>query len=80
MQEWAEKLNLRLTWHTFRQGQAVGEGVVFDMKKRFTNALRDAKLDNSKVDLLLEWLLNHSVYEADSKSNGAKALYNFTKA
>jgi len=80
MQEWAEKLNLGLTWHTFRQEQAVGEGMVFDMKKRLTNALRDANLDNSKVDLLLEWLLKASVHEVDSKSNGAKALYNFTKS
>lgn len=80
MQEWAEKLNLGLTWHTFRQEQAVGEGMVFDMKKRLTNALRDAEMDNSKVDLLLEWLLKASVHEADSKSNGAKALYNFTKS
>ena len=80
MQEWAEKLNLGLTWHTFRQEQAVGEGMVFDMKKRLTNALRDAEMDNSRVDLLLEWLLKASVHEADSKSNGAKALYNFTKS
>ncbi len=80
MQEWANKLNLGLTWHTFRQEQAVGEGMVFDMKKRLTNALRDAEMDNSKVDLLLEWLLKASDHEANSKSNGAKALYNFTKA
>jgi 2-polyprenyl-3-methyl-5-hydroxy-6-metoxy-1,4-benzoquinol methylase len=80
MEEWAEKLNLQLSWHTFRQKQAVGEGLVFDMKKRLTSALRDADMDNSRVDLLLEWLLKASDYEADSKSNGAKALYHFIKS
>ena len=79
MQEWAQSSGLSLTWNTFRHKQAVGEGMVFDMRKRLTNALEDAKMDNSKVDNLLTWLLKASDFEPASKSNGAKALYHFRK-
>ena len=80
MIEFAQCLGLSLKWNTFRQNQAVGEGMVFDLRKRLTNALEDAKMDNSKVDNLLTWLLKASEYEAPSKSNGAKALYHFIKS
>ena len=33
--------------------------MIKDLKKRLTNALRDAKMDNSKVDVLIEWLQNN---------------------
>lgn len=80
MQKWADDLDLGLTWKTFRYEQAVGEKMVFDMKKRLTNALSDAKMDNENVDKLLEWLLAASPYEEPSKSNGAKGIYHFTKS
>lgn len=79
MQMWADISGLSLTWSTFRHKQAVGEGMVFDMRKRLTNALQDAQMDNSKVEKLLTWLSKASEFEPASKSNGAKALYHFRK-
>lgn len=79
MERWALKLNMSLNWRTFRHSQAHGEQMFVDMKKRLTNALRDAQLDNSKVDVLLRWLKDISNYEQDSSYNGAKCLYRFTK-
>ena len=79
MEEWAEKLELELSWKTFRHEQGVGEKMIFDMQKRLKNALRDAEMDKSKVDHLLVWLGQASSYEPPSKSNGAKGLYHFKR-
>ena len=77
MEQWAKKLGLQLTWRTFRHSQAHGDKMIVDMKKRLTNALRDANLDNSKVDNLLSWLKEISKYERNDYFNGAKGLYHF---
>lgn len=78
MERWAEDLKLNVSWRTFRYEQSHGDKMLIDMKKRLTNALRDAKMDNSKVDLLLNWLYNASKYQEDNLYNGAKGLYHFT--
>lgn len=75
MEKWSQELGLECCWRTFRHGQAHGEDLVLDFRKRLTNALRDANLDNSRVDRFLYWLDRSRRYDADSVSNGAKALY-----
>ena len=49
------------------------------MTKRLTNALRDAGLDNSRVDKLIQWLDLARRFEKDALHNGAKAIYRLTQ-
>ncbi len=79
MEKWSDELNLSVKWKTFRHGQGHGEKMIVDMKKRLTNALRDAGLKNSKVDELLAWYKSASRYETNQIHNGAKALYHFRR-
>ncbi|MBU1145321.1 MAG: class I SAM-dependent methyltransferase [Firmicutes bacterium] len=79
MEKWAQECNLSLKWFTFRHDQGSGDKMIYDLKKRLTNALSDANFNNTNVDLLLEWLLKASQYEVETVSNGAKALYHFQK-
>ena len=49
-----------------------------DLQKRLTNALRDAKLDNTQVEAFIEWLRKVVHYrEANDAGtlDGATALY-----
>ena len=77
MEEWAGELGLECEWRTIRHSVGYGELLRVDMKKRLTNALRDAGLDNSKVDGLLDWLDRARQYEVEQKHNGAAGLYRF---
>lgn len=75
MEAWANAVGLHCQWRTFRHWQAHGEPLIYDFKKRLTNALRDAGLDNAKVDRFLAWLDQARRYEQDTYHNGAKAFY-----
>ena len=78
MERWADQLGFQCSWRTFRHGQAHGDQMIVDMKKRLTHALRDAGLPNHKVDPLLDWLREAARFETDRQHNGAKALYRLT--
>jgi len=58
---------------------SMGPGMVVDLKKRLTNALRDAKMDNSNVDKLLEWLENNRKFFLSGPKNGWHAVYIISK-
>lgn len=75
MEGWARELGLSCRWRTFRHGQAHGEAMRVDLEKRLRNALRDAKMDNSRVSPLLDWLEAVGRYQPAAEHNGAKALY-----
>ncbi len=81
MERWLKESGLdsaySIKWHSFRHGLACGKDMVVDMRKRLTNALRDAKLDNSKVDALLTWLEQAGSLEKEAHHNGSKILYHF---
>lgn len=79
IERWAREADLVCTWRTFRHSQAYGEQMIIDLRKRLTNALRDAGLDNSRVERLLAWLTAVGAYEQDAHHNGAKALYRFAR-
>jgi 2-polyprenyl-3-methyl-5-hydroxy-6-metoxy-1,4-benzoquinol methylase len=55
----------------------VAQGADFsgDMKRRLTNALRDAKLDNSNVDELLEWVDGVKELFPVNELSGANMVY-----
>ena len=39
-----------------------GAGMIKDLRKRLANALKDAQMDNSKVEHLINWLENNYKY------------------
>ncbi len=77
--EMAKKHNFKLEWSTFAHDRIYGENLIVDMRKRLTNALRDAKLDNSKVEKMMEWLKKViTIDNVPSEINGGKGFYVFS--
>lgn len=76
---WLEETGMRLTRvQPFDYERANGRHMLVDMKKRLTNALRDASLPNDRVDSTLAWLEKVVEYEARTspgRFGGANALY-----
>lgn len=56
-----------------------GDYLFTDMKKRLTNALRDAKLPNNKVDDLLAWLEQNLEYLPANEFSGVEGTYIFKR-
>jgi len=80
MKNWCDTSGFDLVeWKTFRHSQALGPGMTDDMKKRLSNALRDAQLDNSKVNELLDWTESATKYEKPALHNGAKNYFRLRK-
>ena len=76
----AGKLGLALEWETFAHDRVYSEKLIVDMRKRLTNALRDANLDNSRVDRLMVWLQQViTIDNAPQAHNGAKGFYVFSR-
>jgi 2-polyprenyl-3-methyl-5-hydroxy-6-metoxy-1,4-benzoquinol methylase len=75
----AKKHQLSLEWTTFAHDRVYGEKLIVDMRKRLTNAIRDAGMDNSKVEDLMRWL--EQVIRIDTVAteyNGGKGFYIFS--
>ena len=53
--------------------------MIRDFKKRLVNALRDADMENDKVEDLLEWMYKANQYFQTSDSTGAIVVYRITK-
>ena len=80
-ENFAKKLNMKLSWKTFDQSWGHGELLVKDFKKRIPNVLRDAKLpnDKKKINLLIKWIeKNISPMNNDLPHSGATGLYKLT--
>lgn len=79
MEQWAAQNALDIRFmRTFDHERGNGEWMIDDLKKRLTNALRDAGLDNSRVDSHLEYLRQLSGYLGEngrSDLQGATAAY-----
>ena len=79
-EEMAKKNNYELDWTTFAHDRVYGENLIVDMKKRLTNALRDAEMPNNRVDVLMSWL--EKVIEIEKYNtpiNGGKGFYVFKR-
>jgi 2-polyprenyl-3-methyl-5-hydroxy-6-metoxy-1,4-benzoquinol methylase len=77
-EEWAEKLGMRVRWHTFDMSRARGENLIKDFRRRIPNVLRDAKLPNDpkRIEAFLAWLQNEALaYPWEGAHIGATALY-----
>jgi len=67
----------------FDESIANGERMLVDLRKRLTNALRDANLDNSRVEEFVEWLekvVNYRQTSGAPSLGGATALYVIQKS
>jgi SAM-dependent methyltransferase len=79
-EEIAERNDLKVEWTTFAHDRVLSEKLITDMRKRLKNALRDAGMDNSKVDDLMAWL--ERVIKFDNRPNelnGGKGFYLFSR-
>jgi 2-polyprenyl-3-methyl-5-hydroxy-6-metoxy-1,4-benzoquinol methylase len=84
IESWLEGTSLQLVnVRTFDYDWGNGDHMLVDLRKRLTNALRDASLDNSKVNDFIDWLEKGVQYRQENQINGlegATALYIIHKA
>jgi 2-polyprenyl-3-methyl-5-hydroxy-6-metoxy-1,4-benzoquinol methylase len=84
MVRWSKNCNLELDIiESFDYARGNSQWMIEDLKKRLTNALKDANYPNDKVDLLLNWLNDYVKYNESSTDpnhlDGATCLYKFVK-
>jgi hypothetical protein len=72
--KWAERLDTKLTWHTFNFDLGNNQKMIIDMKNRLTNALRDVEM-KADVPSLIKWLKQVSRFDHEKYFSGAKGLY-----
>ena len=78
-EEFAEKYDLALEYRSTDFEWGSGERTLIDFDKRLRNALRDAKMDNSKVDRLLEWLKKAVPFHLHDERSGATVAYKLSR-
>lgn len=74
-EEFCRKHSYKLKVRSADQDWGSGERTIIDFNKRLRNALRDAKMDNTKVDRLLEWLKKAVIYHQTDEYSGANVAY-----
>jgi SAM-dependent methyltransferase len=79
MENFCEENDYELEYTSIHQDWGSGETMIRDFNKRLRNALRDADMDNSKVDDLLEWLQQAIPYFETTEASGAIVVYRITK-
>jgi hypothetical protein len=79
-EEFAAKNNYNLETRSTDYDWGSGERTIVDFEKRLRNALRDADLDNSKVDRFLEWLAKAVPYHRHDEFSGATVAYKITRS
>ena len=80
-ENFAKKLDMKLSWKTFDRSWSHGKILVADFKKRIPNVLRDSKLpnDQKKINILNKWIeKNISSMNNDLPHSGATGLYVLT--
>ena len=68
-------LGARLSYESVDQDWGHGEKLIIDFRKRLVNALRDAGMDNSNVDVFLDWLGKTTGFATYSQRTGANIVY-----
>ena len=79
VEEFCEEWDCGLEYESIHQDWGGGETMIRDFNKRLRNALRDANMDNSKVDDLLEWLDKAKEYFQPNNDTGAIVVYRIYK-
>lgn len=84
VEAWLENSHLEIaSVETFDHSRGNGEIMLVDMRKRLTNALRDAGMDNSKVEDFIGWLEKVVQYRQETGAlplDGANALYRIRRS
>ena len=79
MEKFCDENGYGLDYESIHQDWGSGDIMIRDFNKRLRNALRDADMDNSKVDDLLEWLHKANRYFQTDESTGAIVVYKIYK-
>jgi len=79
MKKFCDSKGYTLEYKSIYQDWGSGETMIRDFNKRLRNALRDAGMDNSKVDDLLLWLNDAKEYFKQDNDSGAIVVYRITK-
>ena len=74
-EEFAEKHKFNLSFKSSYLDWAAGETTVRDFNRRLRNALRDANMDNSKVDKFLDWFGKAVKHYKHTDYSGAMVTY-----
>jgi SAM-dependent methyltransferase len=74
-EDFAAKEGMKLAYESTHHAWGGGGLTITDFKKRLTNALRDAKLDNRNVDRFLAWLEKAVRYYRAEDFSGATVAY-----
>ncbi len=72
---WLSETGRSLTMYSVDHDVAEGEYFEIDMRKRLTNALRDAGMDNSRVESLIAWVSQNRQWLPSSEFSGANMVY-----
>ena len=72
---WLEGEGRSLTMYSVDHDVAEGEYFEVDLRKRLNNALRDAWMDNSKVDKLISWVRENQQWFPRNDFSGANMVY-----
>ena len=78
-EEFCYENDLDLEMKSIFQDWGSGKTMIRDFNKRLKNALRDANMDNSKVDKLLVWLNKTIPYFSRNNHSGAMVIYNIKR-
>ena len=73
--EYCKKYNCSLGIESCDQDWGAGERAIIDFRKRLTNALRDADLNNDKVEKFLSWLEKAMPFFNTDENTGAMVAY-----
>jgi 2-polyprenyl-3-methyl-5-hydroxy-6-metoxy-1,4-benzoquinol methylase len=74
-----ETYDYKLTYISGYQDWGSGQTTINDFNKRLRNAIKDANMDNSKVDKLLNWLTKSLPYFQQTNDTGAMIAYKIYK-
>tara|TARA_Y100001963_G_C6749546_1_gene433434 strand:+ start:352 stop:1110 length:759 start_codon:yes stop_codon:yes gene_type:complete len=79
MKRFCDDRGLHMEYESIYQEWGSGDDMIRDLGKRLRNALRDADMDNSKVDDLLNWLVEAKEYFKTDNDSGAIVVYKISK-
>jgi SAM-dependent methyltransferase len=73
--EYCQQRNCSLAYDSCDQDWGAGPRTIIDFRKRLTNALKDANLNNQKVDTFLTWMDKAVPFFNTDESTGATVGY-----
>jgi 2-polyprenyl-3-methyl-5-hydroxy-6-metoxy-1,4-benzoquinol methylase len=78
-EDYCKKSGLELEYRPIWQNWGAGERTIIDFRKRLKNALRDANMDNSNVEVFLDWMNKAVKYHSPEDWSGGATCYKMRK-